>query len=102
MKLPYSGEQIRVYNNEVDTGWLDIKIDTEESKNIFFNYNKPHWDLGNWNFNYLRNKLSDNLGLDFMSKLYGNYFIVSIIFGDSNERIEFESLGYNITKDKRI
>ena len=102
MKLPYSGEQIRVYNNEVDTGWLDIKIDTEESKNVFSNYDKPYWDLGNWNFNYLRNKLSNKLGLDFMSKLYGNYFIVSIIFGDSNERIEFESLGYNITKDKRI
>ena len=102
MKLPYSGEQIRVYNNEVDTGWLDIKIDTEESKNVFSNYDKPYWDLGNWNFNYLRNKLSDKLGLDFMSKLYGNYFIISIIFGDSNERIEFESLGYNITKDKRI
>ena len=102
MKLPYSGEQIRVYNNEVDTGWLDIKIDTEESKNVFSNYNKPYWDLGNWNFNYLRNKISDKLGLDLMSKLYGNYFIVSIIFGDSNERVEFESLGYNITKDKRI
>lgn len=102
MKLPYSGEQIRVYNNEVDTGWLDVKIDTEESKNVFSNYDKPHWDLGNWNFNYLRNKISNKLGLDLMSKLYGNYFIISIIFGDSNERIEFESLGYNITKDKNI
>lgn len=101
-RVPYSGEQIRVFNNEVDTGWLDIKIDREEAKNIFSNYEKPYWDLGNWNFSYLRNKLSEKLGSDFMSKLYGNYFIVSIIFGDSNERIEFESLGYNITKDRRI
>lgn len=100
--IPYSGERIRVYNNEVDTGWLNIKIDREEAKNVFSNYEKPNWDLGNWNFSYLRNKLSDKLGSDFMSRLYGNYFIVSIIFGDSNERVEFESLGYNITKDKRI
>lgn len=101
-RVPYSGEKIRIYNNEVDTGWLDIKINTEEAKNIFSNYEKPYWDLGNWNFSYLRNKLSEQLGSDFMSKLYGNYFIVSIMFGDSNERVEFESLGYNITKDRRI
>ena len=62
------------------------------------NYEKPYWHLGNWNFNYLRNKISERLGSDYMSKLYGNYFIVSIIFGDSNERVEFESLGYNIVK----
>lgn len=102
LRTPYSGEKIRIYNNEVDTGWLDIKIDTEESKNMFDNYDKPHWDLGNWNFNYFRDKLSASSTLDFVSRLYGNYFIVSIIFGDSNERVEFESLGYNITKDRRI
>ena len=101
-RVPYSGEQIRVFNNEIDTGWLDIKIDMEEAKNIFSNYEKPYWDLGNWNFSYLRNKLSQQLGSDFMSKLYGNYFIVSIMFGDSDRRVEFESLGYNITKDRRI
>lgn len=100
LRKPYSGEQIRVYNDEVDTGWLDIKIDVEEAKNTFGNYEKPHWNLGNWNFSYLRNKLSETLGSDFMSRLYGNYFIVSIKFGDSIERVEFESLRYNISKDK--
>ena len=94
--LPYSGERMRIYNNEVDTGWLDIKIDTNNDKNKFMNYTKPYWHLGNWNFNYLRNQISKQLGNDFMSKLYGNYFIISIIFGDSNEKVEFESLGYNI------
>ena len=94
--LPYSGERIRIYNNEVDTGWIDIKIDTNNDKNKFMNYTKPYWHLGNWNFNYLRNQISKQLGNDFMSKLYGNYFIISIIFGDSNEKVEFESLGYNI------
>ena len=87
---------MRIYNNEVDTGWLDIKIDTNNDKNKFMNYTKPYWHLGNWNFNYLRNQISKQLGNDFMSKLYGNYFIISIIFGDSNEKVEFESLGYNI------
>ena len=102
MRIPYSGEQIRVYNNEVDTGYLDITINPEPIKGSFRDYKKPYWELGNWNFSYLRNKLSDKLGSNFMSRIYGNYFIISIIFGSTNERFEFESLGYNITKDKKI
>lgn len=102
IKSPYSGERIRVYNNEVDTGWLNIKIDSEESKNIFSNYTKPVWDLGNWNFSYLRNNSNLNISSDLKTRLYGNYFIISIKFGDTNERVEFESLGYSINKDRRI
>ena len=102
MRIPYSGEFIRVYNNEIDTGLLDIKIDVEPIKGSFRDYRKPYWNLGNWNFNYLRNNISNKLNSDFMSRLYGNYFIISIIFGGTNERFEFESLGYNITKDKKI
>lgn len=95
LRKPYSGEQIRVYNDEVDTGWLDINISKEESKNVFSNYDKPYWDKGNWNFSYLRDR-------DTKSRLYGNYFVVSIKFKGLGERIEFESLLYSISKDKMI
>lgn len=93
LRKPYSGEQIRVYNDEVDTGWLDIHISEEESKNVFANYNKPYWEKGNWNFSYLRDKNTK-------SRLYGNYFVVSIKFKGLGERIEFESLLYSISKER--
>lgn len=97
-KLPYSGEKIRVYNNEIDTGWLNISIDLENGKNLFTNYDKPYWYLGNWNFSYLRNKINKEKDFDYASRLYGNYFIVSIIFGNDNNKYEFESLLYNLIK----
>ena len=93
LRKPYSGEQIRVYNDEVDTGWLDIHISKEESKNVFANYDKPYWEKGNWNFSYLRDKNTK-------SRLYGNYFVVSIKFKGLGERIEFESLLYSISKER--
>lgn len=106
LKLPYSGDTLRVFNHNIDTGILDIKIDTEKAKNAFANYKKPYWDLDNWNFSYLRNKGSQHDGKqiygDIMSRLYGNYFIISFTFGDSERRVEFEDLKYNVTKDKRL
>lgn len=106
LKLPYSGDTLRVFNHNIDTGILDIKIDTEKAKNAFANYKKPYWDLDNWNFSYLRNKCSQHDGKqiygDIMSRLYGNYFIISFTFGDSERRVEFEDLKYNVTKDKRL
>lgn len=106
LKLPYSGDTLRVFNHNVDTGVIDIKIDTEKAKNPFGNYKKPYWDLDNWNFSYLRNKGSQHDGKqiygDVMSRLYGNYFIASFIFSDSERRVEFEDLKYNVTKDKKL
>lgn len=95
LRKPYSGIRIRVYNDEVDTGWLDISVNQESLKNVFANFNKPYWDKGNWNFSYLRDK-------DTKSRLYGNYFVVCFEFGGDEMRYEFETLGYNITKDRRI
>ena len=106
LKLPYSGDTLRVFNHNVDTGVIDIKIDTEKAKNPFGNYKKPYWDLDNWNFSYLRNKGSQHDGKqiygDIMSRLYGNYFIASFTFSDSERRVEFEDLKYNVTKDKKL
>lgn len=106
LRLPYSGDTLRVFNHNVDTGVLDIKIDTEKAKNPFGNYKKPYWDLDNWNFSYLRNKASQHDGKqvygDLMSRLYGNYFIASFTFSDSERRVEFEDLKYNVTKDKKL
>lgn len=106
LKLPYSGDTLRVFNHNIDTGVIDIKIDTEKAKNAFANYKKPYWDLDNWNFSYLRNKGSQHDGKqiygDIMSRLYGNYFIASFTFSDTERCVEFEDLKYNVTKDKKL
>lgn len=102
MITPYSADLLKIYNNEVNTGELDILINKEDAKNIFCNYKKPYWELGNWNYNYLRNNIAnyDNYGDAFaMSRLYGNYFVVEFTFSNSdNLKIEFEELKYSITK----
>lgn len=99
---PFSGDLLRVYNNEVDTGSLNISITKEEAKNIFCNYSKPYWDLGMWNYNYFRNKISEYMeyGDAFnMSRLFGNYFIIEFTFlNEDGKRIEFEDLKYNMIK----
>ena len=102
LKQPYSGDTLRVFNTEVDTGLLNILVDdesydTKKNKSIM-NYKKPWWELGNWNFNYLRDKKQGNV--KFPSRLYGNYFVIRFILKDDCRRIEFESLEYQITKDK--
>lgn len=102
LKQPYSGNSLRVFNTEVDTGLLDILID-DESPNTrknrsIMNYRKPWWELGNWNFNYLRD--SKQVNAKFPTRLYGNYFVIRFVLKDDYRRIEFESLEYQITKDK--
>lgn len=102
--IPYSGHEIEIYNDLINTGKIDILIDKEQSKNIFGEYKKPYWDLGNWNFSYLRDVKNGQNNADLMSRIYGNYFIIHFILGDKNKtnKIEFEDLNYVISKDKRI
>ena len=104
-KVPFSGNKLIVYNNEINTGELNIEVNDENNKNIFGSYDKPYWGLGNWNFSYLRNKLSSypTISAVELSRLYGNYFIVEFIFNNGtvdieNEKIEFESLTYKLSK----
>lgn len=100
--IPYSADFLKVYNNQVNTGELDILIDKEEDKNVFCNYKKPYWELGNWNFSYLRNNIAKyaNYGDAFnMSRMFGNYFVVEFTFSNGDDlKVEFEELKYNITK----
>lgn len=97
---PYSADYLKVYNNEVNTGRLNVLIDDENNKNKFCNYTKPYWEFGNWNYNYLRNNISKyaKYGDAFnMSRIFGNYFIVEFTFSNSdNLKVEFEELKYNI------
>lgn len=104
--VPYAGNELVVYNNQVNTGPLNITVDEESKKNIFAAFDKPYWDLGVWNFSYLRNKLSDypnNINAGLMSRLFGNYFVVEFTFSnEDNLKVEFEELNYVLSKDKQV
>ena len=105
LDTPYAGQCLRVYNDNVNTNDINITVDNESSdpnehKNIFGNYKKPYWDLGNWNFSYLRDMIGneDDQSATVMSRLYGNYFIIEFEFLMQDRRIDFESLNYKISR----
>lgn len=108
---PYSGYQLQVYNDQIDTGIINIECDDiisngqviNRKNTTVMNYKKPWWEYNNWNFNYLRNiKNIANRKAQFMSRLYGNYFIINIWFGDENQRVEFETLDCKLINSPTI
>lgn len=96
-KEPYSGNTLQILNDLVSTEIIDISIDSNEVKNLLNNWKKPYWDLGNWNFNYIRD-IRNGSTSDTMSRIYGNYFVLIFVFGGTNVKYEFESLDCAITK----
>ena len=113
IKHPFSGAKIRIYNDLIDTGYLNIKtyIDSNDEKIIdkrntsVMNYKKPWYEFGNWNFNYFRDiKNSKKLKAKDMSRLYGNYFIIEMVLNDvsTNECVEFETLNCQLLNNKTI
>ena len=106
--LPFQPKYIRVYNDLVDTDTIvcdSIDEDTGMPKNNVENYNTPYWDLGNWNFGFLRDvehypesEYSDN----YCGRLFGNYFVIAFDFGCIDTLIEFENLDVQLTQDKQL
>jgi len=99
---PYAGSVLSVYNDQVNTNPLDIAVNTELDKNPFGAFDKPYWDLGVWNFSYLRNNISNlpnGVSASEMSRIFGNYFIIEFTFDNiDNRRIDFEQLNYNLSE----
>ena len=99
----YAGDKIKIYTNLCDSG--DIDIDVTEINNIE-DYRRPHYDKGNWSFNYFRNLLNSPLeerdilqhnGIsDNKSLIYGKYFVIRFVFNiTDNIPIRFEQLTIN-------
>ena len=104
--IPYSGVGIRIYNDLVDTGWIDVRQANTSYKdvdNTVDNYNKPYYQLGNWMFNFIRTEsITDSEGNVIPTRLFGNYFVVEFSFGINTEKIEFEFTDLITSKDKKI
>lgn len=104
--IPYSGVGIRIYNDLVDTGWIDVRQANTSYKdvdNTVDNYSKPYYQLGNWMFNFIRTEsITDSEGNVIPTRLFGNYFVVEFSFGINTEKIEFEFTDLVTSKDKKI
>ena len=103
-KIAYPGNKIRIYSEYCDTGDIDI-IGKDEIIDSFNNIDSklPYWDLGTLNFNNIRNKIKDSdlytdLNDNEQSLIFGNYFVVRIIF-DTKNRIGIDSIEF-YTKQK--
>lgn len=91
---PFSGNKLRIYNDLIDTGEIDIST-TNINFNLFNNTEKPTFDLGKWNFSYFRNKINTYNGenASSLSRLYGNYFIIEFtVLNNDTKRWIFETL----------
>lgn len=108
IKTPYRGARIRIYNNECDTGNIDIEftdIASENSYNEIMDIDKPYWEQGNWNFNYIFNNKNSEEYFNLLSRLYGNYFIIEIqLFNNKNLTMKhtFETLEYFVSSSRNI
>ena len=92
--FPYSGKELRIYNEDCDTGVIDIEV-TDNTFNRLVNYKKPWYELSRWNFNYFRDKIntypSTNVS-DKLRRIHGNYLIFRFMFTNNNKKLEFENL----------
>lgn len=93
----YSGYRFKVYNEENNTGILDIEThDTKKYNSVSLNpraYKYPYWDRGKWNFDYIRNSIAYNKPSDESAILYGKYFVARFIF-DNSVKYKFESINF--------
>lgn len=99
---PYAGDILEIFSEFTNTGEIDINIDTT---NKFNRYSKPWFELGNWNFNYFRNKIStyNGSGSDKLTRIYGNYIVIKFTFSNKDKVcIEFENLNGSVSKQRKL
>lgn len=99
---PYAGDILEIFSEFTNTGEIDINVDTTNKFNRYF---KPWFELGNWNFNYFRNKISTYAGngSDKLTRIYGNYIVIKFTFDNKDKVcIEFENLNGSVSKQRKL
>jgi hypothetical protein len=98
--FPYAGDELMIYSEHCSTGKLNIFIDMD-TYNKFGVYNKPYFELGTWNFNYIRADAS-LISHNGNTRIFGNYIIIGFKFINTNkELIEFEDISVGVTKQRK-
>lgn len=89
----YAGDYIRVYNDYLDTGNINILLNGLNEKDSI---NKPRFIYGNWQFNYLADMINSKKQEEdarIFNDLIGNYFIVKIKCSNASGKvIEIEDI----------
>ena len=101
----YAGDSIRIYNDNSDTDVIDItNRNNVPFTNEFGNYKYPYWRLGNWHFNYIRNKFTEENSQDVSQRIYGNYFIVQFEVSSNNnvDNVEIETIEVNVNNGELL
>ena len=120
IRIPFCGDYIRIYNENVDTGWIDIKeAQDKDTYNNREHYELPYYYLGNWMMNMFRNvkdrkndinyskfDKQDYTEADDRARLYGNYFIIEFGFNmndskytnEESDKFEFQSIEINVSQ----
>lgn len=99
---PYAGDILEIFSEFTNTGEININVDTTNKFNRYF---KPWFELGNWNFNYFRNKISTYAGnsSDKLTRIYGNYIVIKFTFDNKDKVcIEFENLNGSVSKQRKL
>lgn len=99
---PYAGDILEIFSEFTNTGEININVDTTNKFNRYF---KPWFELGNWNFNYFRNKISTYAGnnSDKLTRIYGNYIVIKFTFDNKDKCcIEFENLTGSVSKQRKL
>lgn len=105
----YSGYKLQIFNDQTNTGELDISAGTPHNPNPYPDntlrepYTKPYYDKGRWNFNYFRNittkrELSgtDYTSVQDNSLIYGKYFIIRFLFDMAGIKPKLEAIDVNL------
>ena len=79
--------------NESDKITVD-KLANYDSNKAGDMYDKPYWNLGNYQVNLFRNKTNDN---EEYNRICGKYFIIRFIFNDTDGLI-FENVSGKLTR----
>lgn len=96
----YPGRSIRIYNDLCDTGEVDLRTLNATSINNIANYRLPYFELGNWNYNLLRDNLAeykqDTESAEDMTRIYGNWFVFELKL-DTDKCVELENVYYKVS-----
>ena len=119
-RIIYPGDYIRIYNDIVDTGWIDIKENHTKGDENEYNkrdkIGKPYYYFGKYIMNLFRNVKPDlvsdysvnpytktHINADDRSRLYGKWFVIEFAFNtkensDYGNIIEFENIKLNVSQ----
>ena len=95
----YSGDILRIYTDQTDTGNLNISQPT--IVNVLNNYKVPHYERGVWHLNYFRNYIN---AIDIDKELMDKYNIKNLneLTQEQRKRYDEIKLNYSFSDNRSL